>query len=85
MLPAVVTIDTVPEANERMTAWARREVEAAARERGSTSSTCPLRKNRWSCRTACEARGQVRPRTSQIPGTRNGFIPPLLREGVAAE
>jgi hypothetical protein len=34
VLPAIVTIDTAPEANERMTSYARREVEAAAREHG---------------------------------------------------
>ena len=34
VLPAVVTIDTAPEANERMTPEARRLTEAAARERG---------------------------------------------------
>lgn len=34
MLPAVVVVDTAPEANERMTPWSRQEVEAAARERG---------------------------------------------------
>jgi hypothetical protein len=32
MLPAVVVVDTAPEANERMTPEARGEVEAAARE-----------------------------------------------------
>ncbi len=34
VLPAVVTIDTAPEANERMMPEARRLAEAAARERG---------------------------------------------------
>lgn len=34
MLPAVVTIDTAPEANERMRPEARRLTEAAAREHG---------------------------------------------------
>ena len=34
LLPAVVTVDTAPEAKERMTPEARREVEDAARERG---------------------------------------------------
>lgn len=34
MLPAVVAIDTAPEANERMTHYARQEVETAAHERG---------------------------------------------------
>ncbi len=34
VLGAVVTIDTAPEANERMTPEARRETEAAARDRG---------------------------------------------------
>ena len=34
VLPTVITIDTAPEANERMTAEARRLTEAAARERG---------------------------------------------------
>lgn len=34
VLPVVVTIDTAPEENERMTPDARRETEAAARERG---------------------------------------------------
>ena len=34
MLPAVVTVDTAPEANERMTSYARHVVETAARERG---------------------------------------------------
>ncbi len=34
LLPAIVTIDTAPEANERMTPWSRREVEAAAQKRG---------------------------------------------------
>ncbi len=34
VLPAVVTIDTAPEANERMTPEARGLTEAAARERG---------------------------------------------------
>jgi hypothetical protein len=34
VLPAIATIDTAPEANERMTSYARQEVEAAARERG---------------------------------------------------
>ena len=34
VLPTVVTIDTAPEANERMTAESRRLTEAAARERG---------------------------------------------------
>ena len=33
VLPGIVTIDTAPETNERMTSYARREVEAAARER----------------------------------------------------
>lgn len=32
VLPPVVTIDTAPEASERMTPYARHEVEAAARE-----------------------------------------------------
>jgi hypothetical protein len=34
VFPVIVTIDTAPEANERMTAYSRRVVEAAARERG---------------------------------------------------
>jgi hypothetical protein len=34
VLPAISTIDTAPEANERMTSYARQEVEAAAREHG---------------------------------------------------
>jgi hypothetical protein len=34
MLPAVVTVDTAPEANERITSYSRHEVEVAARERG---------------------------------------------------
>jgi len=34
LLPVVVVIDTAPEANERMTSYSRREVEAAAREQG---------------------------------------------------
>lgn len=34
MLPAIATIDTAPEANERMTSYSRQEVEVAARERG---------------------------------------------------
>ena len=34
MLPAIVVIDTAPEANERMTPYSRHKVEAAARERG---------------------------------------------------
>ncbi len=34
MLPAVVVVDTAPEAKERMTDWTRRETETAARERG---------------------------------------------------
>ena len=34
LLPAIVTIDTAPEANERMTPWSRDEVEVAACERG---------------------------------------------------
>jgi hypothetical protein len=34
MLPVVVVVDTAPEANERMTPYARQEIEAAARERG---------------------------------------------------
>ena len=33
MLPAVVVVDTAPEANERMMPYSRSEVEAAARER----------------------------------------------------
>ncbi|CAA9369528.1 MAG: hypothetical protein AVDCRST_MAG93-8292 [uncultured Chloroflexia bacterium] len=33
-LPAIVAIDTAPEANERMSPEARHEAEAAARERG---------------------------------------------------
>ena len=33
VLPVILTVDTAPEANERMTSYARREVEAAARER----------------------------------------------------
>ena len=33
MIPAVVVINTAPEANERMTSYSRHEVEAAARER----------------------------------------------------
>jgi uncharacterized protein YegL len=34
MRPAVVVVDTAPEANERMTSYARQEVEDVARERG---------------------------------------------------
>jgi hypothetical protein len=34
MLPAVVTVDTAPEANERMASDARSETEGAAHKRG---------------------------------------------------
>ena len=34
MLPTVVTVDTAPEANERMTSYSRYEVEIAAHEQG---------------------------------------------------
>jgi hypothetical protein len=34
VLPAVVVVDTAPEANERMASYARQEVKAAAREHG---------------------------------------------------
>jgi len=55
VLPTVVTVDTAPEANERMTPEARRLTEAAARERGSASCTFPRRRNPRFCRMFYEA------------------------------
>jgi hypothetical protein len=89
MLPAVVVVDTAPEANGRTRPYARHEVETAAREREVSpfyvsssdesvvriSSTVghSLRRGTKSVSYPLDARYRLQ------------FFPPLLRDGVAAE
>jgi hypothetical protein len=89
LLPAVVIVDTAPEANGRTTPYARHEVETATRERevrpfyvsssdGAVvriSSTVghSLRRGTKSVSYPLDARYRLQ------------FFPPLLRDGVAAE